>query len=108
MALLELDQNRFQISKSVESSSQKLLWTGTRAALVELLFGLHAAGVFNNSNASLAQIARYFETMFGMELGNFHRAFQEIRNRKSGRTNFIDSLKKKLVERMDEADEHVR
>lgn len=103
-ALLELEQNKFHISKSIESPQQRLVWTGTRAGLVELLFGLHAAGVFNNSNASLAQIARYLETMFGIELGNFHRAFQEIRIRKSGRTNFIDRMKKKLVERMDEAD----
>ena len=102
--LLELEQNKFQISKVREAPHKKLLWTAPKAALIELLYGLYSAGAFNDSNASLGQIARYFQSMFGIELGNYHRVFQEIRIRKSGRTNFIDGMKKKLVERMDEAD----
>jgi len=93
------------VSKFQEGPKKKLLWTAPKAALIELLYSLHSAGVFNDSNAEIGQIARYLQTAFGVDLGNYYRAFQEIRIRKSGRTNFIDMLKKKLVERMDYSDD---
>jgi len=94
-----------QSEESTSNSGKSLVWTASRAALVELLYGLHACGVFNDSNADLRQIAIHLEAVFGKSLGNYYRAFQEIQIRKSGRTNFIDQMKKKLIEKMDEADE---
>lgn len=107
-SLTELEQNKYAVSKFQEGPKKKLIWTAPKAALIELLYGLHSAGVFNHSNAEIGQIARYLQTAFGVDLGNYYRAFQEIRIRKSGRTNFVDLLKKKLVERMDEAEENPR
>jgi hypothetical protein len=105
-SLTELEQNKYAVSKYQEAPKKRLLWTGPKAALIELLYSLHSAGVFNNSNAEIGQIARYLQSAFGVDLGNYYRAFQEIRIRKSGRTNFIDLLKKKLVERMDDTDDN--
>lgn len=105
-SLAELEQNKYAVSKFQEGPKKKLLWTAPKAALIELLYGLHSAGVFNDSNAEIGQIARYLQTAFGVDLGNYYRAFQEIRIRKSGRTNFIDLLKKKLLERMNETDDN--
>jgi hypothetical protein len=107
-SLMELEQNKYAISKVQEGPRKKLLWTAPKAALIELLYGLHSTGVFNDSNADIGQIARYLQSVFGVDLGNYYRSFQEIRLRKSGRTNFIDLLKKKLVERMDDADQNPR
>ncbi|HYF66717.1 MAG TPA: RteC domain-containing protein [Ohtaekwangia sp.] len=105
-SLAELEQNKYAVSKFQEGPKKKLLWTAPKAALIELLYGLHSAGVFNDSNAEIGQIARYLQTAFGVDLGNYYRTFQEIRIRKSGRTNFIDLLKKKLVERMNDSDQN--
>lgn len=82
-----------------------LTWTAPKTALIEMLYALQSSGVFNNGQADLKQIARFLETMFSVELGNYYRTFQDIRIRKSGRTNFLDQLKSRLVQRMDEADE---
>lgn len=107
-SLMELEQNKYAVSKFQETPKKRILWTAPKAALIELLYSLHSAGVFNNSNADIGQIARNLQTAFGVDLGNYYRAFQEIRGRKTGRTTFIDLLKKKLVERMDDTDENAK
>lgn len=81
-----------------------LLWTGSKTALIELAYALHAASAFNHGNADVKQIALAFENIFQVNLGNYYRAFQEIRQRKINRTAFLDELKNKLTQRMDNLD----
>lgn len=85
------------------TSTQK--WTGSKVSLVELLYALHAEGVFNNGKSDLKEVANFFESAFNVELGQYHRAFLEIRSRKSDRAKFLSSLRDTLVRRMDEVDE---
>jgi hypothetical protein len=79
-------------------------WTDSKAALVELLYALHRRGSFNGGQASVKDIARLLENVFRVDLGNYYRAFQEIRIRKTGRTSYLDSLKTGLIQYMDETD----
>ncbi len=81
-------------------------WTGSKVELIELIYALHGEGVFNNGASGLKEIASFFESAFDIELGQFHRVFLEIRNRKSERTKFLNTLKNKLISRMDKADEN--
>lgn len=81
-----------------------LTWTGPKASLIESIYTLHSVEVFNRGKADIKLIASAFETLFNVSLGNCYRVIQEIRIRKSGRTNFLDQLKKKLQERIDECD----
>jgi len=92
-----------QITSENGINSQK--WTGSKVALVELIYALHAEGVFNNGASDLKDIAQFFETNLNVDLGQFHRVFLEMRMRKSDRTKFLNSLKETLVKRMDEVDE---
>ncbi|MGC4041912.1 MAG: RteC domain-containing protein [Flavobacterium sp.] len=87
------------------SNMKRLKWTGSKVALVELIYALHAEGVFNNGNAELKEVVNMFEAVFNVDLGQFNRVFLEIRSRKSERAKFLNTLKEKLVARMDEADE---
>lgn len=80
-------------------------WTGSKVALVELIYALHAEGVFNNGNVELTELVSSFESAFNIDLGQFNRVFLEIRARKSERTKFLNTLKEKLIMRMDDADE---
>ena len=82
----------------------KLVWTGSKAAIIELIYGLHSCGVINNGNVEVKQIAAFFEENFNVQIGNWYRAFQDMRERKAQKTIFIDQLKKKIIERMDESD----
>lgn len=84
----------------------KMKWTGSKVALVELIYALHAESVLSNGKAELKETAAYFEKMFDIDLGQFHRAFLEIRGRKSDRTKFLTALTNTLVARMDDADEN--
>ena len=80
-------------------------WTGSKVELIELIYALHTEGVFNNGNLGLKEITSFFESTFSIDLGQFNRVFLEIRNRKSERTKFLNTLKNKLINRMNEADE---
>ena len=81
-------------------------WTGSKVALVELIYALHAEGIFNYGKTELKEIANAFETAFEVDLGQFNRKFLEIRARKSDRAKFLNGLKEKLILRMDSADEN--
>ena len=83
----------------------KLVWTGSKIALTELLYALQTEGIFNNGSADLKIIADFFEENLGIDLGQYRRSFLEIRARKENRTKFLDTLKNNLLKRMDDTDE---
>ncbi|KAB1157818.1 RteC domain-containing protein [Flavobacterium luteum] len=97
--------NRDQKEKSQVNHKVKQVWTGSKVALIELLYALHSEGVFNNGASDLKEIAEYFESVFDIDLGQYHRAFLEIRVRKAEPTKFLNSLKEKLIKRMENTDE---
>ncbi|MEQ9289593.1 MAG: RteC domain-containing protein [Cyclobacteriaceae bacterium] len=102
--LNKLDMRDLANGKSQVEPKVKLSWTDSKVALIELMYALQARGVFNNGIADLKEIASFLEDAFGVELGQYHRTFLEIRIRKTGRTKFLDSLNESLMHRMDEAD----
>lgn len=106
-AIIDLDNMQPALTNGIqETPKTKLSWTGSKTSLIELAYALQASGVFNNATADVRQIAEYLEYVFNVDLGKYYRTFQEIRIRKSGRTNFLDEMRKKLIQRMDESDEN--
>ncbi|HVM86874.1 MAG TPA: RteC domain-containing protein [Puia sp.] len=96
-----------QIPKSNEDNRQtknKLQWTAQKSGLVELLYALHASGVFNNSPLEIKTVANYFSEVFDISLGNIYKTYEEIRLRKKNRTSFLDSLRNNLLRKMEEDD----
>ena len=98
-------ENKDTKEKSQVNPKVKQTWTGSKVALIELLYALHTEGVFNNGAYDLKDIAEYFENIFNIDLGQYHRAFLEIRMRKSDQTKFLNALKEKLVKRMENTDD---
>lgn len=90
---------------SSSRATSTLTWTATKVDLVELIYALHTAGVFNRGAADLKQIVALFEQSFQIKLGDVYRSFLEIRSRKMDTTKFLSSLKHLLQRRMYEADE---
>lgn len=101
--ILNLEQKSNNKNPMSNNKTQK--WTGSKVALTELLFALHTEGVFNHGNTELKELASFLESVFQVDLGQFHKTFLEIRERKSDRTKFINTLREKLLIRMEEADE---
>src|SRR5690606_35650800 len=96
-----------QLYKNMEQEDRltdlpKLNWTGSKASLIELIYALHYQAVFDNGNADIRLIAKYFESTFNVDLGNFYQTYLELRTRKMNRTKFLDALREELIRRMDE------
>ena len=85
-------------------ASKKLNWTGSKVAIIELIYSLHYQGVFDNGNADIRLIAKYFEDVFNINLGSFYQTFLELRNRKMNPTKFLKTLRETLMKKMDEQD----
>ncbi len=80
----------------VENKATPLLqWTGTKIALVELIYALQASGCINNGNASIKEVKEMFEKVIEIDLTDYYRLFLEIKARKST-TKFMDKLSEDL------------
>ena len=98
-------ENKENTEKSQRKPNVKMTWTGSKVALVELMYALQTEGVFNNGAADLKEIAEYFEHIFDIDLGQYRRVFLEIRARKSDKTKFITTINEQLLKRMEDSDE---
>lgn len=90
---------------NVQTNKSTQKWTASKVALTELIYALHAEGVFNNGASDLKDITSFFEAAFSVDLGHFHRTFLDIRSRTAERTKFLTNLRDKLIIRMDNAEE---
>jgi hypothetical protein len=77
-------------------------WTGNKTDAIELLIALHASGNFNNGDAEVKQVVKTFEEYFNISLGNYYDLLKKIRMRKGNRSNFLDVLKEKFLQRLDQ------
>ena len=102
--LLKMENKDYKEKSQLEPKG-KIIWTGSKVALTEIMYAFHTKGVFNNGAAELKEIASYFEEMFHIDLGQYRRTFLEIRDRKSDKTKFINALEEELLKRMEETDE---
>lgn len=91
-----------KLDADVTDTLSSLKWTGTKSALIELIYALQSVDAVNNGKADIKQIADSFEHLFNISLGNYYRQFQEIRLRKNGKTNFLDDMREKLIQRLDD------
>lgn len=82
-----------------------LQWTSSKTSLIELIYALYAEGVFDNGKTDIKEIAKKFESMFSINLGDFYHTYLELRNRKTNRTKFLDLLRESLIKKMDDQDE---
>lgn len=70
----------------------KLKWTANRLDLVELIYALQASGAINYGDADLKDLAKVFETMFQIQIGDLYRSFHDISNRKKDQIKFVNRL----------------
>lgn len=82
--------------------TQSLNWTAKKIDLVELIYALYEAKVFDNGNVDIKEIAQLFEKAFNIEIGdNITRSFIDIKNRKSEPTRFLSLLQENLQVKID-------
>lgn len=86
-----------------------LVWTGSKAQLIELVYALESYGVFNNGKTNVKEVMGYLQHCFKVDkVANYYGYFQGIRIRKKDRTPFLNGLIEHITRRMDESDEFPR
>ena len=101
---LEAELIKLSPKQNTSTIIPTLKWTGPKVAMVELVYALDTARVFNHGTTDLREIVALVEKVFDIELTQFHRTFFEISARKTERTKFLDTLRENLLRRMDERD----
>lgn len=82
-------------------SSDVVLWTDTKNALIELVYALHASGSVSYGRIGIRKISFALEKLFQISLGDLHHSFHRMKYRAGSRTTFLDQLKSSLEEYMD-------
>jgi hypothetical protein len=84
-------------------TGRRLKWTGNLVNLTELILGLYYTGQLNNGQATLTDIARFFEDVFQVKIKNIYQTFENIRSRKRLATTYlIDNMRNGILTAIDE------
>ena len=100
-----LQQQFNNMNNSIEvnfSSTTKLQWTESKAALIELIYALHEQKAFNGVKVDLKDIASFFQNVYEFDKADVYRTFTELKSRKKSQTQFLDELSFNLSSRMRE------
>lgn len=82
-----------------------LLWSGSKTALVELIYALFASGDINHGTSDISTLATSFEDFFNIKLDNIYKTYSEIKARKTTRSKYLESLIVTLEAKMNKDDE---
>lgn len=88
-----------------EKQHKLLLWSGSKTALVELIYALYASGNLNHGAVDLQTIGTSFEDFFNVKFDNIYKTYSEIKARKGDRTKYLNELKLHLEKKMGRDDE---
>lgn len=83
-----------------EKQPKLLLWSGSKTALVELIYSLYADGALNHGNVEISTIISSFEDFFNTKLDQGYKTYSEIKARKGDRTKYLNQLILKLENKM--------
>lgn len=81
----------------------KWRWTGTKTDLTELIYALHAKKSINNGNTDIMEIATDLGKLLNIEIcQTIYRNFTDIKNRKTSKTRFLDTISESLLNKIQE------
>lgn len=103
--LCELTKLDRQVPVGSAASAQVFDWTGEVINLVELGYALYVSRQLNNGKASLAEIFRWLEASFGVEIGIPANRLREIKRRKRlNKLHFLLLLQESLLDYIDQSE----
>lgn len=99
----QLQNGVLSLEKEV-SKKTNLKWTGTAADLVEFAYGSLETKKFNYGDIDENDLVKQLCELFSFEIKDCYDTFRAIRRRVDSRTLFIDEMRDKLNERMNDMD----
>jgi hypothetical protein len=89
--------------KKSKVKKKGLKWTGDKIGVVELAYGLYYSGDINHGEVEVQDIVEALEFAFEIIIGDGHRKFVDIRNRKSiSPTQLLDKMRTAILQRIEE------
>ena len=87
----ELDGN---FTTKYNPTNNKIIWTGTKIELAELIYGLYYKKMLNGGNIDIKEIARGFSIAFNIDLDEkaLYRCLQDIKKRYPINALFLQDL----------------
>ena len=90
----QLENNSSIVHPSIQ---QTINWTGNKIDLIELIYALHHSKKINNGSTDIKELALFFGKIFNQNIEeNIYRFYIDIKNRKTGRSKFINQLSEVL------------
>lgn len=88
------DQIKYVLrKKNKKATVSKWQWTGSKTELTELIYALHANKNINHGNVEIMELATDLGKLLNIEIHqNVYRNYINIKNRKSSKTLFLNSL----------------
>ena len=100
--LLEQLSGQIRLPAKPARQAPQLRWTGETINLVEIAYGIWLTRQLNDGEASVSEIVRFLEEIFGIRIGDAHRRWQEIAQRKSiSPTKYLDLMISEITQRID-------
>ncbi|NDV93413.1 RteC protein [Dysgonomonas sp. 521] len=94
----------FFLSVDGSKPETKLYWSGSKCDFVELAYGLLEAKCFNDGEIDIQEAINCLSEMLSFPVPDFYDTFRSIRMRTNSRTHFLNELKDKLDQRMEDMD----
>lgn len=101
---VQLGMQRKKRKGFAEAHPLVLHWTGSKTALVELIYALQHAHAINDGHEDIAKIVAGFEQLFDVKIENVYKTYGEIRARKDKKARFVRTLWEQLLKQMEEED----
>lgn len=95
------ERNSSKENGGVEGS---LIWTGSYAGFVEMVYGCFAAECFNNGNIDIKKVIEELGDFLNIERGNSTRTYNELKNRTQSQIKFFQETGRKLLSKMEKED----
>lgn len=89
--LEELDGN---FTTTYNPINNKIIWTGTKVEMAEMIYGLYYKQMLNNGNIAIKEIARTFSIAFNIDFDEkaLYRCLQDIKKRYPVKAIFLQNL----------------
>jgi len=97
-ALKNLKVNDAEIFE--EKRHKVLVWTAPKTALIELIYALYSSGALNHGAADINTLTPSLTDFFNGKLDNVYKTYNEIKERKSSKTKFLEELMLNLQQKI--------
>ncbi|MDH6309429.1 hypothetical protein M2451_002685 [Dysgonomonas sp. PFB1-18] len=96
--------NRIFKTISGDKPDTPLYWSGSKSDLVELAYGILETKRFNDGDIDIQEAVRHLSEIFSIPIQDCYDVFRAIRRRTDSRTLYLDEMKARLNQRMDDMD----